>query len=113
MNIEWHEYTSAEPYVSDHWAASDRGWARWTDHPDSSDYDCSAIGNYLSYAPFNSRGPQGQTIHTCAYLYGIDPISNQLTHRSLGASWHHTIATAKAWIETTVRDAAWQSGGVA
>jgi hypothetical protein len=87
-------------------ATSDRGWCILEDHPDLADWsDISrAVGFYLDYGPpansGQSRGPNGETIFACAYIYRLRLKGGDVR---LGNAWFSTIAEAKEFIVGNVR----------
>ena len=64
------------------------------------------IGNYLSYAPFSTRGPNSETGHACANYGAIDEFGHWTGRSvSLGSAWFYDNTGARAWVENTVRAA--------
>ena len=92
--------------------SSPRGWLHITPetHPDRDAYAFEyhadngllCCGNYLSYEPFSSRGPNGETVHAVAYFHRCDRCSQRSDIR-LGYCWFHTIQEAKDFIAGNVR----------
>lgn len=82
-----------------------RGWVHLKNHPDKpdrySESDC--VGNYCTYNFENgSRGPNGETVHACAYIFRYTWDRRQ-GNIGLGFAWFHTVEEAKAFIEGNIR----------
>ncbi len=88
-----------------------RGWVHLDNHPDEAAHDggSTCVGNFLMYfdpaEPFykwSSRGPNGETVHACAYIFRYNPLRPYVENIGLGHAWFHTIEEAKAFIESNV-----------
>lgn len=110
--FDWQEFKMSEPWESDKWASTDRGWVYLMDHPDAAntlypdDHTSLSrcVGNYLDYAPcgpHHANRPDG-AVHACAYIFRKDSPLLAQRNVSLGSRWCKDIPTAKAWIEDTV-----------
>jgi hypothetical protein len=87
-------------------ATTDRGWVHLVNHPDSPEeqFESDCCGNYCTYdLPGGSRGPAGETVHACAYIFRFRGLDRRQENIGLGACWFHTIDAAKAFIEHNVR----------
>jgi len=80
-----------------------RGWVHLLNHPDYQDeysrHDC--CGNYLTYP--TTRGPNGETVHACAYVMRSEPLTGNTHTVGNRAAWFHGIGEAKRWIEEQVK----------
>jgi hypothetical protein len=86
--------------------SSPRGWCHVEQgHPDERKRmfelcGSACVGNYVTYD--RDRGPDGETVHACAYLIRMGAGGTSTTcNRS---AWFHTVAEAKGWIEDVARE---------
>lgn len=114
--IHWDEYRKDALHVdgvsNDKWAATDRGWGFLKNHPDvdriwierETLFDRAGlspcVGNYVRYE--SAEGPNGETIHACAYIFRADPVTLMQSNVRLGSRWCGGIEEAKAWVTEQV-----------
>jgi hypothetical protein len=83
-----------------------RGWCFWDNHDDAPDpySESGCVGNYCTYNfPGGTRGPKGETVHACAYVFRYWGLSRMRSHIGLGFAWFQTADEAKRFIEGNVR----------